>query len=609
MRISKKDSISFSGTRAGLAPLDTRPLWEWAAENVVLPPSYARRGAFDVSDAIYIKEPMQALLDYTCREVVCRSGVQCLKTLISEIYILYCIVESPGPLQWIHPTPQEATNHAEERFDDLLNSCKKARDLYSPERYTVKKSFRKFRHGMYLRLDGAANIKDLQRKSIKTQICSEVWNWLPGHLAEAEQRTTQFGDSRKRYIESQAGNVGEDLDSRWLVGSQEILHFRCVECGHSQPYKWSTYRDDRSRAGMVWDENETTRRPDGRWIESAVIPTIRYVCVKCGHAHFDEPRTRRLMLNSSHYVRGNEDAPHWLRSFSWNQLANISIRWVDLWRKWILAMEADAQGEEHLKIQFIQKVLAETYDPSAFFQHHKPRTYEVQASDKWPDEHIRFMTVDVQADLLFWFVVRGWSKAGDSRLHDCGELTSWDAVAAKAGEWSCAGQNVGVDSGYDTRTVYMNCAIKGWLAMKGDDTRNHYIYVSPKSKQRIELPYKLPMSQPDPALGVRTRDEIQRIHKRIGGKRCNLLTWCNYPIKEILFRLRDGRAKAQWLAPDSIGEEWMRQMRAERKVQYYDSRTGHAREAYKQIGKRPNHLLDCEAMQVVMAHFARVLGE
>lgn len=135
--------------------------------------------------------------------------------------------------------------------------------------------------------------------------------------------------------------------------------------------------------------------------------------------------------------------------------------------------------------------------------------------------------------------------------------------------------------------------------MKGEDTRRNFSYVDKRTRKKVLLPYKLPFAQGYPAIGRKVPTE--------GRKFCPIIVWCNFPIKEILFRLRDGRG-GEWLAPENVSTDWVKHLRSERKIRYFDSSTGYTRERYEVIGRRPNHLLDAEAMQVTLAYIAGLLS-
>src|SRR5882762_8953715 len=93
---------------------DAREIWQWITEEGELPSSYAVQGRLDIDTCPMIKGPLEALRRRTVRHVVSMAGVQCLKTLIGEFWLLWTIARNPGPTQWLHNTNEEAKEHAQE---------------------------------------------------------------------------------------------------------------------------------------------------------------------------------------------------------------------------------------------------------------------------------------------------------------------------------------------------------------------------------------------------------------------------------------------------------------------------------------------------------------
>jgi hypothetical protein len=54
--------------------------------------------------------------------------------------------------------------------------------------------------------------------------------------------------------------------------------------------------------------------------------------------------------------------------------------------------------------------------------------------------------------------------------------------------------------------------------------------------------------------------------------------------------------------PDDIDEDYLSQMESEQRVKEHDNWI------WKQIGKRPNHYWDCEAMQAAAATMLKIVG-
>lgn len=601
-------------------PPDRSEIWEWAAREVELPAVYAVPGRFDASRVPFVKEPFRALKDPLVRAVVAQSGVQCLKTLIGEVWLLWMICENPGPSQWLQPTDQDAKEHCEERFNTLLESCALAKGYFSENRHERRVSSVVFRH-MFLRMEGAESMSNLQRKSIKNQMCSEVWLWTPGRLSEAAARQTQFTYNSKRYVESQAGVAGDDMDLAFQEGSQEVWQFACLGCGWVQPFRWTVFREDGSRGGMTWEDSPRTRQGNGEWNFNAVEPTVRYVCARCGYAHADEPRIRRLMSQSGRYVRMNPGAPARVRSFSWNQLACESISWFSRVQMFLRANGQAKLGIDGPLREFFQKVLAEPYDADKFNQFTRLPAMAVESGENgkfWAKQDFIFLTVDVQAT-HFWYLVTAWSKAGDCCVLDAGMAPTWGDIAAVQERFAVPNQCVFVDGGDGLRRseILAECTRHGhrrgndwlcWWMLIGTD-RDAFAHAVKRggAVQKVDRPYSWPAQRGDPCHGRYSDDPVL---KELRGKYCRIVHWSNPTVKDIARNRRDELAKGvrTIMSPGKWNTDFSKQMHSEVPKQVTDTK-GYTHWRWERIGKRANHLWDCFCMATVAATMAGCLGE
>jgi hypothetical protein len=600
-RIQEVDPLT-NAWQSAWTPPDRRPIYEWASENVDLPNCYSVTGRFDAEKVPFIKEPMDALLDPTVREVCCMSSVQSLKTLMGELWLLHTIAENPGPTQWLQQTDDDAKEHARTRFNVLLEGCPRLARYFTRNRHDKHIAALYLSH-MSLIMEGGSNIRNLQRKSIRNQMRSEVWQWPPGHLQEADARMTQFWFNSKAYTESQPGLEHDDLHERFLAGDQNHWHVACVSCGTYQPLRWTVNRPDGTLAGMRWEDSEQTRLPDGEWNLTALEPTVRYECVKCGFGMKDEPRTRRLLNATGKFLPSAPTAPKRIRSFSWNQLTVEGLSWFNQVVRFLRAKSAYKRGVLEPLQEFFNKCLAEPWSESVVMSTDAPVTVAYEVTSAWEDEHARFLTVDVQADGIFWAVVRAWSKTGESRRLWFGKLFSYADIRGKQTEFQVTANHVLIDSGYEAREVYSKCCEFGWIALKGDPTVSFRHHVRVKGQAVLVSRSYAPLTRGDPERGT----------AREGSRFAKLIRWSNPTIKDRLKRLRDGKG-SKWYVPAAAGDqeanetEYNRQMAAEYKKQKVDKTTG--RRSWQWVcPSGNNHAFDCEAMQVLAATLQGLLPD
>lgn len=613
-----------------VTPPDSREIYEWAAEEGVLPSAYAKSGAFDYSIAPMVKDVFHALKDPSVRDVVNMTGVQCLKTLIGELWLLWCVVENSGPTQWLQPTDQEAKEHAQERFLPLIEGFPAVHKFFTDNRHDKTTCFLKFQH-MTMRMEGCGT-GNLQRKSIKNQMRSEVWQadkWKRGRLNEASSRMTQFVHNSKSYTESQPGYVEDmevdDMHTAYLSGDQNRWQFQCLSCRKYQPFIWSHVREDGTRAGMRWETSERTRRESGEWRWGELVQTVRYECIHCGHAHGDDPLTRRRMTVDGKHVPQNPDAPSTVKSFNWGQLAMPNLSWFETRiggvKNFLIANEQAKRGHEKPLIEFFQKVVGEPYDPDKHLYSQRLQTVELVSNKEGSFEFQgvtftrRMMAMDVQADHV-WALVEAFSDKGDSVVLEAAKLFTWEEAAEMQERHKVDSVDVSVDVSHRRSEVITECVRHGkevehqgrpywvcWTALQGDDTDG---FTCKYKGKRVTLPYSWPPTEGDPLLGLGKRHPRWKEFGEGKSRRtCAVMKWSNPTVKDVVLRRRDGKATGiiDVAVPGEWNKEYSRQMHSQKKVPAEGTR-----QKWKWVRFRDDHLFDCKCMNIVRAFRLRLLG-
>ena len=484
---------------------------------------------------------------------------------------------------------------------------------------------------------GAHNIKNLQRRSIRWLIGDETWSWPQGHMAEAEARVTAFGWLGKIFFSSQAGEESDDTDRSFVGGSQEEWNFKCLnsECEVLQPYLWEN---------VEWSKE--AKNDDGTYRHDEVHRTARILCPNCGHEHnTNELRVRRAMNDperGADFVRMNPNAPADYLSFHWNGMASTPIGTLAV--LYVTAKEAARKGDLSLLKIFYQKRLAipwkdlyedykleitrSTYlegEPwaeectilrSGAIVDHTPERPERDVYDS--DEEFlladrlykrtvgdvpirgRMMKVDCQRD-HFWVTITSFSANGSTRLLWCGggkegerSIHLWDDIEDLQKKWEVAPHLTFVDAGYDTARVYLECAKNGWTALMGD--------------QRNVFPHTVPLNPKRPNEGTRRVERFYSPARRVAlgnGLVAKVHYYSNLNIKDILARLRRNQNPDEGVTyevPDDVPEWFLKHMDSEQRIKKGN------KWIWTQIGKRPNHALDCEAMGIAALVMMKLLG-
>lgn len=564
------------------------PPWKWCEENVKNIPYSPIPGHFKSANSPWVREVMEAMADPDIRLVSIVAPVQSSKTISAELCLCYIIANFPGPCLWLSQTDADAKDQAEARLHKLFSECDAVKKLFPADRHKKKTQTVFFSNGMTLWVLGAHAKSNLQSRSIRWLIGDETWQWPNGHMQQAEARVTAFGWLGKCIFLSQGGTENDDTHRKFETTDMREWEFKCPKCGKYQPYKWSN---------IEWDKNY--RDGEGQIDFAKVRSSVRLVCEFCKHEIADSDANRKLLNSSAKFVPQNPSAPGTKAGFHWNSLASMS--WGELAEMYLRAKESCRRGDmEDLK-NFYQKRLALPWGDleEDFTLDISPSGYRM--GDYWESEgavgakgailppphenknrvRLRFLTVDVQMD-HFYAVVRSWACDASSRLVYCAKLQTWEDVEILQNRFGVFPQLVFVDAGYSTFEVYRNCAKHNWTALMGDGRRDFPHRVNGKITQRFYSTARHPL---------------------VSDRKCRMHYWSNLGIKDTLARLRSNRNPEEgstWEVPSDVPEEYLKMLDSEQRV-----KKGNSWE-WRQIGKRPNHYWDCEAMQVCAAYMMKL---
>lgn len=406
----------------------------------------------------------------------------------------------------------------------------------------------------------------------------------------ADQRTK--GQALPKRIKTSTPTIEEGLIwQAFKKTDQRRRWLPCPHCGELLILVWSkqftVFELTGSEAEVKWDSGEEGRQ-EGETDLDFAQRTARFECPHCqGHIR-DEHKTKMdrdgVWKPSAKAAKGKRG---WhLSSLYVNtpetQIGKLVVKFLQA-KDSLLGLQGFINGD-----------LAEPYlnqDTSA------ERVEIVTPSNADSlTESAKFMTVDKQ--LLaphFWFVVRDWNN--NSRLVDFGPLDNWEDVRAKQVEHNIEDRHVGIDSGYTAEEVYEQClqfgAVKrrrqdvpmwiGWTPIKGHDRKEQWR----NPRTHMLQPYELSHA---PSSGSKLK--------------LPLLNFSNPHCKDLLDRLRKGKAPMTWEVNQRASDspEYFRHLDGEYRKQVYDRSTNRTRWIWvKRSRQWPNHMFDCEVMQLPMA--------
>ena len=574
-------------------PADRREPWRWCEDHIRSIPYSPLPGPFRSENSPWIREVMEAIVDPKIRLVSIIAAVQSSKTTSPELTLCYIIANLPGPCLWLDQTDEDAKDESESRLQKLFESCEPVKKLFPKNKNKQRNCTIHFSNGMTLWLLGAYNKTNLQRRSIRWLFGDETWRWPVGHMAEAEARTTAFGWLGKCVFMSQGGEENDDTHRKFETTDMREWHYKCPKCGKYIPYKWEN---------VEWDDD--CKDENGEYDFSKINHSTALKCPECGEYFEDTDRMRRILNKDGKFIALNPNASKENVGFHWNALASMS--WGKLAELYLRAKIAARKGDSSLLQQFYQKRLALAWREFAEDYRLEIASGSYNSGDVWDEEAgfnklgeiiappfaeneviapLRIMSVDVQMK-CFYLVVRAWSINGSSRLLWHEKVLTWEDIEEIQKRFKILDNLVFVDSGYNSFEVYKHCGERNWIALMGDN-RTNFFHRLPNGKTvlRFYSPVK--------------HIFISRYVK------CRMHFWSNLNVKDTLARIRRNQNPADgatWEVPTDISEDYLKQMESEHRIKKGNSWI------WEQIGNRPNHYLDCEAMNCAGALMLKIVG-
>ncbi len=513
-------------------------------------------------------------------------AIQTGKSLLSEVAIAWAICNSPGPIMLTMQTDEDAREHCNQRFMEMLRSVPQIREMLPSDRH-LKQMAAIYFGPFFLEVNGA-NLSNLQRVSIRWKFNSEVWLWKAGLLAHARGRVSAFekAGNSKVVNESQGGTQGDDFDLAWKAGHQSVWSVKCIGCGKLSPLEFSgTMLDDpKKKACVVW--NEDARRQDGSWNIGRAVETCRWVCPACNQAYEDSAKTRAKWNAEGEYLEKRSDSTGDKRSFRWEAL--VAREMGALVSQFLEARKAQKQGVPQAMMDFTRqrRALAWVEDDMTEQILLTGSGYLLSAitapAEKLPNEAHRFVTIDRQRD-HFWILVRVWFRDGTSRLLYFSRVTTPEQCEDVRILYGVEPKLTFEDAGYFPEGVYTDCVKWGWTALKGSG--ENYFTVEIRDSKIKRLWSNASMVQHN-------------------GRMLPLFHWASDPVKDVLYNLRSGKG-AKWETPDDIGTEYPNQLSGDHKRPFLNKKSG--RNEWRWQRRHANHAHDLEAMQVVVAMMLSVL--
>ena len=571
---------------------------EWCESQLTLTGATDYPGPYSTVMTPYVREILMTLTDYNIESVVCCFGAQTAKTNTYMAASAWLMANDPAPMMWVMPNATLAKDTSVNRLQPLIFSSEEIMEARTGKREDIKKDSITL-STMTLTLVGSNSPANLASRPVRYMFLDEVDKFPLGSRKEgaavdlAKERTRSFSEP-KIFESSTPTTVDGTIWQEYLNGDQRRYFVPCPHCGKDMLFVFNPERSafenpTGCEAKLIWDSS--ARRRDGDWDYDKVASTAHFVCPHCKGKVYNEDKAKMLRLG--HWKPTNAPyADGRVRSY---HISTFYAPWPKA--RWgALAVEFLKAKRGLLGVRnFINSICAEPdvgqYDGGGARRELvllNPSELNAPAQ-KW-----RIMTVDVQAD-CFYYVARDWFAGGNSILAEWAKVDTFDDIEEAARRLSV--EAVGLDSGYRAADVYAECAARGWFALRGDE-RQSWPHASRKTGRKIERPYVT--REFDPMLGTAEQ----------GKRRVFELRWSNPAVKDILARLRDSQTSpVRWAIPSFWAtEEYFRHLNGEWKKNVANPQTGRVRSMWVLRSRRwPNHLFDCECMQIACALYNGIL--
>lgn len=581
-------------------PTPRQTVVQWAEANLVLTQRQTESpGPFRTANRPYMREPLNNWRDPQVRETVLCWGSQTAKTTTIMAGLAWLISNAPSPALWLMPNADLARSFSKGRWLPMLEDCPAVREKFPTDPDKMTNLEQQFIDST-LTFIGSNSPANLASRPVRALIADEVDKFAEATAKEAdaldlaEQRLKAFSSSIAFLTSTPTTSEGR-IWQRFLRGDQRRFYMPCPHCKASIKLLWEHVK---------WDDNgQQAKDADGKWDFRRVVSLARYECQLCGGRITDAHKV--AMLRQGEWVVENPNAMPGVRSYHLSSLysPDRSCTWGRLAVKFI------EEQESVLGLQgFINGMLAEPWENQGAPS--KREELVVSDADGLPQDVVRFLTVDCQArEPYFWFVVRAWDTHGNSRTIDAGPLDTWQDIRDKQQAHGVEDRHVIIDSGFDAPTVYAECLRYGKLTPRPGLVPLWVGWIPSKGMPRAG--WRNPKTNTEMPFFLRGIDP--RIGDNQGVKRAlelKLLEFGTDTTKDILDRLRRGKTALRWeVSKDVATAEYWRHLDCEVKTRNFSRQTGRVTYTWLPRSKRwPNHLADCEVMQVAAAVFFRRLN-
>jgi hypothetical protein len=527
---------------------------------------------------------------------------QTFKSAAGQLHLARNLLVRPGPALWYAPTAGFAREFAELKLNPLLDAQPSLTQLAYADRTKSAKLRRSLAGGASLLLLSANTEGDRHGKTARDLYLDEVHTYDPGWIAQIRNRRGSYPDDHLELFMSTGLDLGSEGHQEWQTTDQREWQMRCPACHRLIAPRFAHYDPadpEKIIGGLLY---ERRLLDNGLPDEAHVAATLRHVCPHCAHS-LPDTTASRLALNGTArrpcglYVAQNPSpAPG---SVGWRFHALTVRPWLPIVLRFERAHAARRRGDLTPLANCIREEFADIWNPAAHHTERRARpTGEYRLGEPWldalRDEDGRpyiFATVDVQLD-HYVLIIRAWGAQSSSRLIWAEKVTTAGRIEELASLHGVIPERVWLDARHTPQTVRQLCGRFGWRCFMGEQDKD-YLH----KELGVRRIYSEPRSI-DPWLGTVHQGGVNVLQVNFS-KPSALDRW------QLLRTFETNDGTPLWTAAPDAPEWYFREIEAYGRIRKV---APSGAEFWEWAVHGPDHAADCEAMQIVIASMAQLVG-
>jgi hypothetical protein len=574
---------------------------DFARKHIVFNKSSPITGPFRDEFYPFLRNPLMAADDITCKRLVIYKASSCMGTVTGQIINTKRIVCDVGDQKMVCQSDDDAALWAKTRGKEWVRANKDAMRLVSRDKYAITNDLMIFRH-KFLEISGPGitSAQSVQVRYLQTDE-SHLEAFPDGRLIEFEKRMGGRWDRQGTHITT-APDEGREVDTFFLAGQQDEWHFRCPKCTE---LFWPLWAED-------------AKEKYGAEVFVINGGSISCVCPHCHESFQDTARERYALVKDGDYVSQNPAASPETRSFRWSVFAAHWISWREMLIESVAAMEAAKLGNLKPLEDFHKKRLCKSWKPFLPDFGGGKGVNDYKLGDVWEsaEEKIRILSADFQAGSgdegahLHALCVE-YDRLGNSRRIEYRRLDTFEQLHQMAitlgvreakvdGNLTGKGTCVIVDSGHENRLVFRECSKYGWYAYRGSDLEQFHVATIDGKQVSHPMPYSVPKPESG-VVGEKQPDKLRGVSKGAlpaGWAYC--IVGDNNTLYGYLSALVGGSSGRYFGIASDMPEIYVANMPAFIPLVETDKKTNKVKATvWKRV--RKDHFWDCEVMALTLA--------